>query len=101
MNMYMNSSIVLEITLMITYMYYKDLTNLVTLNTRNVLKILTDLNAEIADPPEPKINSSTNERETIMQSNAHILSFRYSTTPCPNIFRPISIVKIYVKAMFI
>ena len=62
----MNSSIVLEITLMITYMYYKDLTNLVTLNTRNVLKILTDLNAEIADPPEPKINSSINERETII-----------------------------------
>lgn len=88
----------LLITLIITYIYYNDLTNRVTLRTLNVLKILTDLNAEIADPPLPKINNSTKLNETMIQSNTHILSFKYSTTPYPNIFRPMSIVKIIVKA---
>lgn len=88
----------LLITLIITCIYYKDLTNLVTLNTLKVLKILTDLNAEIADAPLPKINNSTKLKETIIQSNTHILSFKYSTIPYPNIFRPISTVNIIVKA---
>lgn len=78
-------------------MYYNYLTNLVTLNTLKVLKILTDLNADIADPPAPKMNSSIKLRETIIASKVFMPSFKYSVTPIPNIFKDMSIVKIYVN----
>ena len=95
----MNSSIELLITYIITFMYWRDLTKRDTRRTRNVLNILTDLKAEIAEPPPvPKINNSTRLRDTITESKIFMLSFKYSTIPIPIIFMPISIVKIYVNA---
>ena len=76
-------------------MYWRDLTKRDTRRTRKVLNILTDLKAEIAEPPPvPKINNSTRLKATITESKIFILSFKYSTTPIPNIFSTISIVKI-------
>ena len=95
---YINSSIVLVITYIITLIYCNYLTNLVTRNTLKVLKILTDLNADIADPPAPKKNNSIKLRDTIIASNVFMPSFKYSLTPIPNIFIDISTVKIYVNA---
>jgi len=71
--------------------------SLVTRNTLKVLKIRTDLKAEIADPPPEKKNSSTRDKLTTTASNKFILSLRYSPIPNANIFIPISIVKIIVK----
>ena len=65
----------------------------VTLSTLNILKILTDLKADIAEFPPPKKKSSTKLNDTMMASKAFILSFKYSETPIPNIFKLISIEK--------
>ena len=96
----MNSSMVLIITCVITLMYSNYLTNLVTLKTLNVLKILTDLNADIADPPPPKMNSSIKLSDTMIASKVFIASFKYSATPIPNIFKNMSIVNTYVNPRF-
>ena len=63
------------ITYIITFMYWRDLTKRDTRRTRKVLNILTDLKAEIAEPPPvPKIDNSTILRDTITESKIFIFS---------------------------
>ena len=101
-HIYINYSSVLLITAMITCINAKLLNNLVTLNTLNVLKILTARNALIAFYPLPALDIKVISKilnETIHPSKTFILSLIYSGTPIPNILRDISTVKMYVKAI--
>ena len=89
----MKSSIALLTTSMITYIYYISRISLVILRTLKILKTLADLKAKLAEPPFPNIKRSNMLRVTIIASNMFILSFKYSITPMPNIFKTMSIVK--------
>ena len=93
-------------TLIITFINAKALSNLVTLKTlkaRNILKTLTVLKALTAEPDYVVsddyvgITNSTTESITISPSNRFILSVAYPLGVRPIIFIPISIMKIIVK----
>ena len=89
----MKSSNDLLITSIITCINCSYLIKRVTLKTRNILNILIDLKADIAEPPDP-INISIKLSITIIASKLFILSLTYSMIPIPNIFKIMSIVKI-------
>lgn len=86
-------------TVIIIFIYYSDLISRVTLSTLNVLNILTDLKAEMADPPpDPNRHSSMILKITTSASKMFILSLKYSMSPSPTTLSPMSTVKIIVKA---
>jgi len=73
---YIKDYIDLEMTEIITFMKESVLNNLVTLKTLNVLKILTDLNALMAEFFPLIKTISTNDKMTTTPSNIFIVSFK-------------------------
>jgi hypothetical protein len=95
---YKNFSIVLATTDIITAINANDLSNLVTLRTLNVRKILTDRNALTALPDDPlnKVISKM-DKDTIVPSKQFILSRTYPIGENAINFNPISLIKIQVN----
>lgn len=98
--MYINDWKAVPITFIKNDINFKLLINLVTLNTLNALKTLTDLNAErdFFEPDPEKKNNSIKLNTTIIASNIFITSEIYPSIVNPINFNPNSIVKIIVNA---